>query len=551
MNSLNYAQKAMNIQNRPIVRLDEKQQLVFDLRRENASLKKEVEGYRARYGALSPRSYELLGIATPLQVGLTAPPGLAAAPSRAATPLEDLVPAVDPAPASPRAEELDDAGSVAQHAARVASGLGTPQRYNSQEQLTLGRSFSSPGSPLARGQGDNADNPQSSSHGETRQGASVRGKSEPPPERTVSSPGGVVIPAPLAANASLAAPIGYGSYAEAAARRRRMLAEPQPVRQLIQRRRANVGRCASGEGRSLPPLPNRGAAIAPQPLQGKERERRDGCVAADALEGQNSLLDPAFAGPPPTSRGSAVSAADFLPEAPERQAASIPAHIGLQAPVPTLVAPPSSKAVAVALGKSVGLQQQVPQSSSSEALVLSRPPTAPQPRGTAGAIATTGVSASDQLYGRRSSSSSRASSRCGTPRSGPLAAAVGSVCGAGGGTGGTSGGTGGGTGGTSGASSPGGSCPTPRSIHARSTSATPRTRSVGDLSCHRSAPTKLLSGSDTGVSAAASPAPSGPPRGATASTHDYPSLPPRQTSLTDLKSRLSAEQLATSALVHA
>lgn len=55
MNSLNYAHKAMNIRNRPVVRLDEQQQIVRDLRTDNASLKRELEVYRSHFGLLSPR----------------------------------------------------------------------------------------------------------------------------------------------------------------------------------------------------------------------------------------------------------------------------------------------------------------------------------------------------------------------------------------------------------------------------------------------------------------------------------------------------------------
>lgn len=69
LNSLNYAQKAMNIRNRPVVRLDEKQQLLHDLKTENAALRKELECYRMKYGPLSPRSLEL-GVTGQCQPGL-------------------------------------------------------------------------------------------------------------------------------------------------------------------------------------------------------------------------------------------------------------------------------------------------------------------------------------------------------------------------------------------------------------------------------------------------------------------------------------------------
>lgn len=52
VNSLNYAQKAMNIQNTPILQLDEQQRVLFDLRSENAQLRRELQGYKHRFGAL-------------------------------------------------------------------------------------------------------------------------------------------------------------------------------------------------------------------------------------------------------------------------------------------------------------------------------------------------------------------------------------------------------------------------------------------------------------------------------------------------------------------
>jgi len=57
VNSLNYAQKAMNIQNTPILQLDEHQRVLQELRSENANLRRELEGYRHRYGDLSSRGY--------------------------------------------------------------------------------------------------------------------------------------------------------------------------------------------------------------------------------------------------------------------------------------------------------------------------------------------------------------------------------------------------------------------------------------------------------------------------------------------------------------
>jgi len=53
VNSLNYAQKAMNIQNTPILQLDEQQRVLFELRSENAQLRRELEGYKHRFGALN------------------------------------------------------------------------------------------------------------------------------------------------------------------------------------------------------------------------------------------------------------------------------------------------------------------------------------------------------------------------------------------------------------------------------------------------------------------------------------------------------------------
>ncbi|CAJ1389352.1 unnamed protein product [Effrenium voratum] len=57
VNSLNYAQKAMNIQNTPVLQLDEQQRVLHELRSENAQLRKELEGYKqaATLGLSSPR----------------------------------------------------------------------------------------------------------------------------------------------------------------------------------------------------------------------------------------------------------------------------------------------------------------------------------------------------------------------------------------------------------------------------------------------------------------------------------------------------------------
>mmetsp|Transcript_7902 Transcript_7902/g.17453 ORF Transcript_7902/g.17453 Transcript_7902/m.17453 type:complete len:1067 (-) Transcript_7902:40-3240(-) len=54
VNSLRYATKAMNIRNMPVVRLDERQQLVHDLRAENLQLKRELSVYKDVYGSISP-----------------------------------------------------------------------------------------------------------------------------------------------------------------------------------------------------------------------------------------------------------------------------------------------------------------------------------------------------------------------------------------------------------------------------------------------------------------------------------------------------------------
>eukprot|EP00434_Breviolum_minutum_P003192 symbB.v1.2.002810.t1/scaffold91.1/size338584/15 len=44
---------AMNIQNTPILQLDEQQRVLFELRSENAQLRRELEGYKHRFGALN------------------------------------------------------------------------------------------------------------------------------------------------------------------------------------------------------------------------------------------------------------------------------------------------------------------------------------------------------------------------------------------------------------------------------------------------------------------------------------------------------------------
>jgi len=55
LNSLRYATKAMNIRNMPVVRLDEREQLVHNLKAENIQLKKELSVYKGVYGNITPR----------------------------------------------------------------------------------------------------------------------------------------------------------------------------------------------------------------------------------------------------------------------------------------------------------------------------------------------------------------------------------------------------------------------------------------------------------------------------------------------------------------
>lgn len=99
VNSLNYAQKAMNIQNTPILQLDEQQRVLLDLRSENAQLRRELQGYKHRFGALEG------GYAEAEDAGTARGPGVPSTSPTASVDVGDLRSAFV-AKASPRGHSL-------------------------------------------------------------------------------------------------------------------------------------------------------------------------------------------------------------------------------------------------------------------------------------------------------------------------------------------------------------------------------------------------------------------------------------------------------------
>eukprot|EP00930_Biecheleria_cincta_P071289 TRINITY_DN58802_c0_g1_i1.p1 TRINITY_DN58802_c0_g1~~TRINITY_DN58802_c0_g1_i1.p1 ORF type:complete len:775 (+),score=109.47 TRINITY_DN58802_c0_g1_i1:152-2476(+) len=199
--SLNYAQKAMHIQNSPVVRLDEQQQLVRDLRSENAALRRELEIYRSRFGELTPRGF----------LGAT---GGAVLGNTAAFLQTDA--------GAPRGAGYAGNDAELSRSRNVESDSRIPRE-------SIETSATDPSSPVL----------------------SARGQSCPPPY-TPQSP---KPPAPVPANApipslnSARGREGPGSYALAAAKRQQLKQAPVP-----RRRDSN-----KAQPKLLPPLPSRGS----------------------------------------------------------------------------------------------------------------------------------------------------------------------------------------------------------------------------------------------------------------------------------------------------
>eukprot|EP00931_Biecheleriopsis_adriatica_P087157 TRINITY_DN61663_c0_g1_i1.p1 TRINITY_DN61663_c0_g1~~TRINITY_DN61663_c0_g1_i1.p1 ORF type:complete len:768 (-),score=145.82 TRINITY_DN61663_c0_g1_i1:45-2348(-) len=198
-NSLNYAQKAMNIQNSPVIQLDEQQRVLHELRSENAMLRRELEIYRSRFGVLTPRGLALMD-------GTSA---LSQAP-----------------PAAPKSEAAG-AGSEAAASTGVLEAAAVQEIPDSYLRL------------------DSMASPASSSRGRSvPPNFSPQGSFKPPAPQSLNAPAPAINSARNAREAT-------GSYALAAAKRQQMRQQvPTPPQRRHQRTQA---------GKQLPPLPSRGS----------------------------------------------------------------------------------------------------------------------------------------------------------------------------------------------------------------------------------------------------------------------------------------------------
>lgn len=220
INSLNYAQKAMKIQNTPVVRLDEQQQVLYDLKSENANLRRELERYRQRFGALSPRG-TIVALPESQQIRDDG--------QNLGTEADGQRRRPDVLKVSPSSIALDEAGM-------------SPKLVTESAQV----------SPTRWSQGANAAN---------------RGYSAPPPETPQVSPKpprpsvGQAPPAPQSHSApssarDVAAREVLGSYASAMAKRQQMKQRP-----VHKRSPSDVSTSApAAVTRQLPPLPSRGSS---------------------------------------------------------------------------------------------------------------------------------------------------------------------------------------------------------------------------------------------------------------------------------------------------
>lgn len=239
LNSLNYAQKAMNIRNRPVVRLDEHQQLLHNLKSENAALRRELEVYRTRFGMLSPSAH---------------------------FPANDLS-----APSPPRGFTRASPPAVSEEVADSPHFEARPRRANSSRPGSASRSeaLDTPGSSPVR--------PHLG-----------RGRSAPPASPPAPLPSTAPAPSSAPPLPSSRSPVVPGvssargaadSYAMAAARRRQQAEQHHPPR----RRQPQQ----STAGRQLPPLPPIGAVAASSAGQGgspTDAARAQSCCVAASLE---------------------------------------------------------------------------------------------------------------------------------------------------------------------------------------------------------------------------------------------------------------------------
>lgn len=307
LNSLNYAQKAMNIRNRPVVRLDERQQLLHDLQTENAALRRELEVYRAKFGVLSPRTLEA---------------GPAAATAAATLVTGDLeqhaIGDADAAAATGGAGLGGDDGGAGEAGGAVAVGAALAEASNLSDRSSKRRAGSAgKGAGAVAGGGGNAvGGPTPAARGRGPRGevraAANRGRSEPPaasvpalahiapkvttpsattsaaqpPPPRVSAPAQPPPGAPAAAAVALSATaaeggsggVAAGGYAALAAMKRRGVRAEPPRRGQVGPTPAPLRRRESC--RSLPPLPGRaGVCGSASPGDGVSGDGSPGNVA--------------------------------------------------------------------------------------------------------------------------------------------------------------------------------------------------------------------------------------------------------------------------------
>lgn len=335
LNSLNYAQKAMNIRNRPIVRLDERQKVVQDLKTENAALKRELEAYRTMFGALPPdvlAKFANTGGALPL--GLLPTTALEGSSQQQQT-------------LGPAAAAVAAAAASARGAGAVTLAPRLPSPANAQETRAAEAQETRIGSRSSSKQSLHIDTPRSASCGRPRGGpdagkdssnrrsvsaSEVSGKksrgaadlvSAPPPARPQRPP----VPAATA-----------GGYACAAVKRR---IQPEPS----QPQRSSGAARQEPPRRELPPLPgSRGSPTrvmtTSSPAGASSAHSASPGAASKMMEAAQPKLSAHAGGPAPED-----SSTHFVPTPTERP------H------VPTLKAPPSKRTLAAAAAASAGPPQ--------------------------------------------------------------------------------------------------------------------------------------------------------------------------------------------------
>lgn len=234
LNSLNYAQKAMNIRNRPVVRLDERQRVVHDLKVENAALRRELDAYRATYGALSPTALMKLASA-----GSTLAPGVHPAALEGPLSAVTVMPGQQALGAAPTLDLASVGGAPRDCGAEVA--VATPGSRSSSKHSQADTPWSASCS-RPRGGPDAAE-------GCRRSSSASEGTRSARKKRT-SETADVEAPPTLAKPQRPPVPSSTGSSYAGAAARRRIQPAPQP-------RQSAASRLQVAARTELPPLPGR------------------------------------------------------------------------------------------------------------------------------------------------------------------------------------------------------------------------------------------------------------------------------------------------------